>query len=236
VTDAPSEECWVHPRKSIAPAEPASRLGSRAPGVAVVLALAAIAGAALAEADADGFATERAVVERLHDALLASMQNVSTNSFEERREALRGVVDKSFDFRFMAEKSAGRYWRNLEAGDREALIGAVRDLAASNYAARFDGYDGERFETTGVEAAPHETVLVRTRILQEKETIARLDYRLRKNPAGETRIVDVFLNGTVSELAMRRAEYSSVIKREGFDALLAALRERVETLPVSARR
>ena len=113
----------MHPRKSIAPAEPASRLGSRSPGVAAVLALAVIAGAALAEADADGFATERTVVERLHDALLASMQNVSTDSFEERREVLRGVVDKSFDFRFMAEKSAGRYWRNLEAGDDSGTKG-----------------------------------------------------------------------------------------------------------------
>ena len=37
------------------------------------------------------------------------------------------------------------------------------------------------------------------------------------------RIVDVYFNGTVSELAMRRSEYSSMLKREGFEELLAAV-------------
>ena len=146
------------------------------------------------------------------------------------------MIERSFAGRWPAEKSAGRYWRDLSEDDRLALTAAIRDLAASNYAARFDGYDGERFETTGVEAASHQTILVRTRIVQAGGTATRLDYRLRNDAADQTRIVDVFLNGTVSELAMRRAEYSSVIKREGIDALLSALHERVAALPVSARR
>jgi phospholipid transport system substrate-binding protein len=59
----------------------------------------------------------------------------------------------------------------------------------------------------------------------------QLDYRLRKaNGNGDWRIVDVYLNGTVSELALRRSEYSSLIKREGFQALLAALHERIDSL------
>ena len=40
----------------------------------------------------------------------------------------------------------------------------------------------------------------------------------------------MYLNGTVSELALRRSEYSSLIKRDGFKALLAALDERIDTL------
>ena len=96
------------------------------------------------------------------------------------------------------------------------------------------GDDGERFETAGAEAANYDTVLVRTEIVQRGGTTTRLDYRLRGTPEGP-RVIDVFLNGTVSELAMRRAEYSSVIQREGFDALLTALHQRVAALPVSSR-
>ncbi len=201
-----------------------------------VVACAASPGPANAESRDGGFSSERAVVERLHEALLDSMRSAEQSGFETRREALRAVLLESFDFSFMAEKSAGRYWRNLDDDQRLALTTALTELALSNYAARFDAYDGERFETLGAEAAAYETVLVRSRIVQQGGTVTRLDYRLLAGPEGEPRIVDVFLNGTVSELAMRRAEYTGVIKREGFDALLAALRERVAALPVSARR
>jgi phospholipid transport system substrate-binding protein len=57
----------------------------------------------------------------------------------------------------------------------------------------------------------------------------KLDYRLRAAD-GDWKIVDVYLNGTVSELALRRSEYSSLIKREGLEALLAALDEHIDSL------
>ncbi|MCH7709728.1 MAG: ABC transporter substrate-binding protein, partial [Myxococcales bacterium] len=58
----------------------------------------------------------------------------------------------------------------------------------------------------------------------------QLYYRLRNGTDGRWKIIDVYLNGTVSELALRRSEYSSLIKREGFEALLIALNKRIETL------
>ena len=40
---------------------------------------------------------------------------------------------------------------------------------------------------------------------------------------GRWKIVDVYLDGTVSELALRRSEFSSIVKRESFDALIEAI-------------
>jgi hypothetical protein len=37
----------------------------------------------------------------------------------------------------------------------------------------------------------------------------------------------------VSELALRRSEYSSLIQREGFDSLLVALNQKITTLSES---
>ena len=59
--------------------------------------------------------------------------------------------------------------------------------------------------------------------------MVQLNYRLR-SVDGDWKIIDVYLNGTVSELALRRSEYSSLIKRQGFKALLVALDERIDTL------
>jgi phospholipid transport system substrate-binding protein len=44
------------------------------------------------------------------------------------------------------------------------------------------------------------------------------------------KIIDVYLDGTVSELALRRSEFSSIVKREDFDALIAAIDEKTAKL------
>ena len=62
-----------------------------------------------------------------------------------------------------------------------------------------------------------------------------LSYRLHDTNAG-WRIVDVYLKGTVSELALRRAEYASVIDRSGFDELVATLRKRIGDLEAGRGR
>ena len=48
-----------------------------------------------------------------------------------------------------------------------------------------------------------------------------------RTAAAGWRISDVFLSGTVSELALRRSEYGALMRREGFDALLAAVRKKI---------
>jgi ABC-type transporter MlaC component len=50
----------------------------------------------------------------------------------------------------------------------------------------------------------------------------RLDYRLRQTPEG-WRIIDIYAQGGISMLAMRRAEFSSFLKRQGFEELVDAV-------------
>ena len=47
---------------------------------------------------------------------------------------------------------------------------------------------------------------------------------------GDWRVVDVYLDGTVSELALRRSEYSSALKREGFDELVGSVETKIADL------
>ena len=57
----------------------------------------------------------------------------------------------------------------------------------------------------------------------------RLDYRLRPVD-GKWKIIDIYMDGTVSELALRRSQYSSLIRREGLEALITALEEKIDAL------
>ena len=71
--------------------------------------------------------------------------------------------------------------------------------------------------------------MVRTQLVRPGDEDVQLNYRLRAVD-GEWRIIDIYLNGTVSELALRRSEYSSVLKREGFEKLISTLHAKVESL------
>jgi phospholipid transport system substrate-binding protein len=169
------------------------------------------------------------IVDTLHKNLLQVMKNATALSYEGRVKQLIPVVHELFDLSFMAEKSVGRHWKTLEDADRTRLLTTFRRFIVANYAGRFSGYSGQVFETLKEEPSAHSTMLVHSRILiRDGETI-QLNYRLRR-VEDRWRIIDVYLNGTVSELALRRSEYSSVIKREGFEALLSALDKRIDDL------
>jgi phospholipid transport system substrate-binding protein len=169
------------------------------------------------------------VVGRLHEALLGVMKDAKALGYEGRYERLAPVVQRLFDLPFMAEKSVGRHWATAGEQNQKALVATFSRFTVANFAGRFDGWSGQAFRTVGVEPSSHGTVLVRTHLDVPKEEGVDLNYRLRQ-VEGEWRIIDIYLNGTVSELALRRSEYSALIQREGFKALLAKLDERIAEL------
>jgi phospholipid transport system substrate-binding protein len=59
-----------------------------------------------------------------------------------------------------------------------------------------------------------------------------LNYLLREMN-GKAQIIDVYLSGTISELSTRRAEFTSVIRRDGAAGLLRLLDRRVAELKAS---
>jgi phospholipid transport system substrate-binding protein len=161
--------------------------------------------------------------------LIEVMKSADALGYEGRFEKLAPVLGDVFDTSFMAEKSVGRYWKSAANAERAALLQTFTRFMIANYAGRFDGYSGQHFETLGQEEAIRGTTIVHTRLVEPDGDIVQLNYRLRPVEQG-WRIIDVYLNGTVSELALRRSEYSSLIEREGFQALLAALDEKIAEL------
>ncbi|MFQ5697982.1 MAG: ABC transporter substrate-binding protein [Myxococcota bacterium] len=187
-------------------------------GACAVLMAAGAAASAVHAAEA---APEVAPVERLHAALIDVMQHADALQDAGRRETLTPVLDSSFDLTNMAARSLGRHWKKLQTEERRRFVRAFRELTISTYAARFDGYSGEEFETLSVEPSIRETRIVHT-VLHTSDDDIRLDYRVHATRSGY-RIIDVYLNGTVSEIALRRSEYTSKLKRDGFEALVSAL-------------
>jgi phospholipid transport system substrate-binding protein len=168
-------------------------------------------------------------VEKLHAALLAVMKDAKKLGYQGRYERLAPVLKETYDTPFMAEKSVGRHWKEASPTDQAELVATFTRFMVSNYAGRFDGYSGQTFRIVSEEASAQGSVLVRTRLSDPPGEDVQLDYRLRET-GGSWKIIDVYLNGTVSELALRRSEYVSLITRDGWQGLISALDDRIASL------
>jgi phospholipid transport system substrate-binding protein len=172
-------------------------------------------------------------IETFHLGLIDIMKNAETLGFQGRIDQLSPLMAKTFDLDFMASKTVGRHWRNFSDADKERWAQTFTDITVANYAGRFTAFTGEEFVTTGHEEARRGQQVILTKIVIPKDEDVQLNYRMRMTDAG-WRVIDVYLDGTVSELALRRSEYSTALKREGFDELVASIETKIEDLKAKA--
>jgi phospholipid transport system substrate-binding protein len=169
------------------------------------------------------------VIQDFYATLLNVMKNAHSLGLKGRYDALKPAIDAAFDLPLMTRLSIGPQWQSLTAQEQEQLAAAFSDFSYSTYASRFDGYSGERFEVLPQTNPAAGGVIVQTRLIKSDGEPITLNYLMRQEN-DRWRIIDVFLSGTVSELATRRAEFTSVLRRDGPGGLLKLLRDRAAEL------
>jgi phospholipid transport system substrate-binding protein len=195
-----------------------------------------------AAAPASSLEDARKPVDGLYAVLLECLKNADALGLEGRREKIAPAVKSGYDVPFMAEKILGRHWSGLSEADRARWTETFGNLTIATYAERMTGFTGQTFEVLKVEPAQRDTAVVYSQVVTPNEPPIAINYRMRQDGQGAWRIIDVYLNGTVSELALRRSEYAAVLQRDGFEKLVASIDEKIkagkiagETLPAAVR-
>jgi phospholipid transport system substrate-binding protein len=116
----------------------------------------------------------------------------------------------------------------LDEAGRTRLLNAFKSLTLATYASRFDGYSGQRFETIEEREGLRNDILVRTELVDTDGDTVALDYLVRQQD-GEWMVIDVFFK-RISEMATRKSEYTSVIRRNGIDGLIQLLEAKVQEI------
>ncbi len=197
----------------------------------VLCALAAASLAApVASLAAGPDASPAAPVQSFYDTLLQAMKGGATLGFKGRYDRRAPAIRRSFDLPLMTRLTTGLDWQKLSADEQQKLIAAFSDFSIANYASQFDDYSGERFD---VDPNPIKTddgdVIVKTKLVQVKDEPVQLDYLMRQEPDG-WKIIDVYLSGTISQLAARRSEFSAVLRRDGAAGLINLLHQKTAQL------
>lgn len=169
-------------------------------------------------------------VSTLQTALLEAMQRADELGFQGRYDLIKPVVGETFDVAFMGSKSVGRHWKKLSADEQAAWLAQFSGYLAANYAGNFKGWDGESFVMDGEQPAPRDTRVVLTTLKVPGSEDVILNYRLHQAADGQWRIIDIYLKGTVSELALRRSDFSTTLKDKGFSELTSAMDKKIDDL------
>ena len=202
-----------------------SRRGFAKVSLALVTSVALASGMTLAQAATSPAQT----IGTLYKNLLGTMREADQLGVQGRYDKLAPVLSQTYDIPLMSQMAVGRDWSTLNAQQQAAIIGAFTRMMVANYASQFDGYSGEKFEIMKTIDRSATEKLVKTNIVQSNGKRIALDYLMRDTGQG-WKIVDVYLDGTISELANRRAEFGSILKSSGPEALIGSLQKQGDKL------
>lgn len=202
--------------------------------VGLSFAAAALAVAAMLSgspgAKAEDASGPAAPIQQLDAALLASMRAGENAPFSQRYAILAPAVGQALDLNAVLRAAVGPSWYSLAPNQKAALAATFERYTVSDYAANFDSYNGQSFQVLPqTRALPDGDVIVRTEIIRRNDSPVEIDYVMRHTPAG-WKAVDVLTNGTISQVAVQRSDFGSLLASGGAPALQAGLQRKVSTL------
>jgi phospholipid transport system substrate-binding protein len=163
-------------------------------------------------------------IQSFYNVLLDTMKHGPQLGMQGRYRALEPAVDAAFDVPAMIQFIVGPSWANMSAQDRSALTTAFRRMTVANYAANFAKFDGEQFNVSPNVQERGPDKIVQTTLVPQGDKPVPLIYRMR-DTAGSWKIIDVFLEGYVSELATRRSDFAATLAGGGAPALIAKINQ-----------
>jgi phospholipid transport system substrate-binding protein len=216
--------CFHLPPKVLHPLENLTRRQALQAGAAMLVGIV-LPGRAAGE-DVDPAVAR---IRAFYDALLATMKQAKELGVRGRYDKLAPVIRATFDLPAMTRIAVGPEWTTVPAEQQAALVDGFTRMTIATYANRFNGYSGEVFEVDPEIQSRNTGRIVRTRLVRPKDEPVTLNYLMRG--AGDSwKIVDVYLSGTISELATQRSEFGAILKSGGPAALIASLQQQVDKL------
>jgi phospholipid transport system substrate-binding protein len=168
-------------------------------------------------------------VEAFYVTLIDSMQHAKELGVQGRYKKLEPAVESTFDLPEMARLTVGPSWMTMSEADRMNVIAAFRRMTIANYASSFDGYDGQKFDVDPNVQERNGDKIVRSSMTATGKEPVQFIYRMHQ-AGGAWKATDVFLNGSISQVATRRSDFSSTLQSGGGAALAAKVNTLADNL------
>lgn len=170
-----------------------------------------------------------APIHALDDGLLNIMHAGTKTPFGERARLVAPAIEAAFDLPQILKISVGARWADLPLQQQLALTEIFRRYTVASYVANFNGFSGEKFDILPQTRAVGDDQVVATQIVPTTGDPTRIDYVMRRSPAG-WKAVDVLLDGSISRVAVQRSDFRALLGSADASRLIASLRTKTEAL------
>jgi phospholipid transport system substrate-binding protein len=160
------------------------------------------------------------VIQGYYASLFPSVRAAQGLGVAERARRIAPAVLGTFDIGTMTRLAVGPDWSRFSGAQTSQVRDAFSKFLIADYASQLGDYSGQDYSVN-----PEVEMRSGDRIVKTKIGSTTINYLVRGS-----RIVDIYANGTVSELATRRAEFSSILASSGPEALIQNLRQRTQQL------
>lgn len=188
---------------------------------ALLFALVVASGSAMPARSDDG---ATGVVRRFYDGMLAVMR--SGQATRARFDQLKPLMIRTFDVPVMAQRVLGSHWSTLSPEARKQFQTAYANFIVATYARKLDTYSGEHFDVEPSGQAQGDSTLVYTRIVDSDGVEHAVNYIVGR----EGKVFDTYFDGTISDVAARRSEFTGLLQTSGLNQLIQSLIDRTQAM------
>jgi phospholipid transport system substrate-binding protein len=145
-----------------------------------------------------------------------------------KRGEMRKIVSGFLDFEELARRSLARHWDGLSAKQRTDFVSTLRDLIERSYIKQVHGspnYD-MAFDKETVDGKEADVTATLHSVARGKKVDVSMEYKLLAKE-GRWLVYDV-ITDEQSMVENYRAEFSKIINKESFDALLKRMKKKLE--------
>ena len=191
------------------------------------VALLTVAGSSLdrpASADSGAMASTRVMVNRAVE-ILGNRQL----SVQQRRRALREVIEPRFDFTQMSRTALGYHWRELNPAQRAEFTRLFSAFLEDAYLSKIQDYAGQQVNFVKQSSIGDGYEQISTLIVQPNNKASIPVNYLVEPEANDWKIYDVTVDN-ISIIANYRNQFNRVINERGFEQLMADLKSKEQQL------
>jgi phospholipid transport system substrate-binding protein len=146
----------------------------------------------------------------------------SRSAMAQRRLEVRRIATDLFDFDEISRRALSRHWTARSPEEQAEFVRLFTDLLERTYLGRIESYSGEKIVYMG-ETVDGSFATVRSKVVTRRRGETPLDYRLHLRD-GRWKVYDVLIDH-VSFVATYRSEFSRILQKEPYTALVERLRK-----------
>ena len=135
-------------------------------------------------------------------------------------------MDGVSDFETTSKLVLARGWKDFSEPQRKEFQQLLRDYLIARYRSRIDDYAGQTVQVVNGREEARGDYTVHTQVQTAGKPAIQVDYRLRKDPQGDWRVIDV-IGEDISIVSNLRSQFQSMLSQGGPEKLIKSLRDKI---------